>query len=83
MATNHAFTIEQRICIALKFYATGSFQHEIGDGEGASQSSLSRIVARVSRVLASHADDIIKFSVDQTILDRVASGFYGFSGSKC
>ena len=40
MATNHAFTTEQRICIALKFYATGSFQHEIGDGEGASQSRI-------------------------------------------
>ena len=82
-ATNHAFTTEQRICIALKFYATGTFQHEVGDGEGASQSSLSRIISRVSSVFASHADDLIKFSVDETILDRVSTGFYGFSGSKC
>ena len=82
VATNHIFITEQRICIALKFYATGTFQHEIGDGEGAPQSSLSRIIARVSRVFTSHADDLIKFLVDESILDKVSTGFYGFSGSK-
>ena len=28
---NHDFTTEQRLCIALKSYPTGTFQREIGD----------------------------------------------------
>ena len=33
---NHAFTTEQRLCIALRYYATGTFQRQIEDSEGAS-----------------------------------------------
>ena len=31
--TNHAFTPTQKLCIALRFYATGTHQSEVGDGE--------------------------------------------------
>ena len=69
------------LCIALKFYANGCFQQEVGDSKVASQSSVSRIVKNVSAVLANHADGLIKFSVNDRMLERVALGFYGFSGS--
>ena len=39
--TNHAFTEMQKLCIALGFYATGSHQIAVRDGEGASQASVS------------------------------------------
>ena len=42
--TNHAFSAEQKVCIALRYFATGTFQRQVGDSEGASQSSLHRIV---------------------------------------
>ena len=79
---NNAFTGMQKMCIALRFYATGTHQIEVGDGEGASQYSVCCIVKQVSTVLANHANDLIKFSFDDEILDKVSTGFYGFKASK-
>ena len=81
-STNHAFTAMQKLCIALRFYATGTHQIGVGDGEGASQASVSRIVNQVSEALADQADQLIVFSLDPDVMKTVATGFYGFSGSK-
>ena len=72
---------EQWLNIALRFYATGSFQGSVGDSEGASQPSCLRIVTLVSSVLSSHCDDLVRFCVDQDICQQVSTGFYG-SASK-
>ena len=80
--TNHAFTVMQKLCIALRFYATGTHQMEVGDGEGASQASCSRIIKEVSAALADQAEQLGVFSLDPEILATVATGFYGFNGSK-
>ena len=79
---NHAFSTEQRLCIALRYYATGTFQRQVGDSEGVSQASLHQIVKNVSRVLASHCKDIISFSTDPAVFKVVSDGFYGFKGSE-
>ena len=79
--TNHAFTAMQKMCITLRFYATGTHQIEVGDGEGASQASVSRIVKQVTRVLSDHMNDLVEFTVDPDVLDTISKGFYGFSGS--
>ena len=81
-ATNHAFTPMQKICIALKFLSTGVYQMEVGDSKGTSQASVSHIVKQVADLLAEQADQLVVFSLDPEVLDRVARGFYGFSGSK-
>ena len=81
VATNNAFTAMQKLCITLRFLATGTHQMEVGDGEGASQASVSRIIKQVTDALAGHADDLIRFHVDQEVMEIVAKGFYGFSGS--
>ena len=80
--TNNAFTALQKMCIALRFYATGTHQTEVGDGEGASQSSVCRIVKQVSWALAEHANDLIAFSLDDDVLETVSTGFYGFKASE-
>ena len=80
--TNKAFTPMQKLCITLRFLATGTHQMEVGDGEGASQASVSRIVRQVCAALPDKADDLVVFSLDPDILATVAKGFYGFSGSK-
>ena len=41
---NKAFSVEQRLCIALRYYTTGTFQRQVGDSEGASQSSMHQII---------------------------------------
>lgn len=80
--TNNAFTLQQKVCIALRFYATGTYQMEVGDGEGASQSTLCRIINQVTESFNMHADDLILFSTDPAVLNTISTGFYGFSGSK-
>ena len=82
VATNNAFTPMQKLCITLRFLATGTHQMEVGDGEGASQASVSRIVRQVCSVLSEETDQLVTFSLDPDILKAVAKGFYGFSGSK-
>ena len=79
---NNAFTTEQRLCIALRYFATGTFQREIGDAEGASQSSIQRIIKKVSKVLASHVNDVVQFSMDPNVYKAVSDGFYAFKGSE-
>ena len=80
--TNNAFTAYQKMCIALRFYGTGSNQAEVGDGEGASQSSVCRIVDEVTEALCRHTNDLVVMSQDNEILNQVSTGFYGFKGSK-
>ena len=80
--TNNAFTPMQKVCITLRFLATGTHQMEVGDGEGVSQASVSRIVREVCAILAEQADQLVVFSLDPDVLETVAKGFYGFSGSK-
>ena len=78
--TNNALNAKQRLCCALRFYSTGTFQSEVG--EGISQSTMHRIISRVSDALARKANSLIKFSIDENILQRVSDGFFGFSGSR-
>ena len=80
--TNNAFTAEQRMCLTLRFLATGSFQKVIGDSEGASQSTIHNHVIRVVRAMSRHADQFVHFSLDEEVLQNIESGFYGFSGSE-
>lgn len=80
--TNNAFTTEQRVCLALRFYASGTFQQQVGDGEGASQSTMCRVVEKVSTALASHADTLINFPVDEEMFPEISQRFYGFKGRK-
>ena len=79
---NNAVTTEQRLCCALRFFATGTFQTEVGDREGISQSSMHRFIKIVTNALCKYADDLIKFSCDPKVLDTVSNGFYGFQGSE-
>ena len=81
--TNNVYTTEQQLCVALRFYVTGNFQEPLGDGEGGSQANMSRIVSRVSQVLAAHASDVIDFTVDGNILKQISSGFYAYSSKFC
>ena len=69
LVQNHQQT-EQRLCCALRFFATGTYQAEVGDSEGVSQSTMHRIIARVFSVLSQKANDIITFSVDPSIMKR-------------
>ena len=80
--TNHAFSAEQKICLALRFFATGSFQKVIGDSEGACQATIHNHVLSVAKAMSKKCSDYTIFSLNEDILEQTSSGFYGFSGSK-
>ena len=80
--TNNAFTAEQGMCITLRFLATGSFQKILGDSEGACQASVHNHVLHVVKAMSRHADQFVRFSLDEEVLANTENGFYGFSGSE-
>ncbi|XP_055940991.1 uncharacterized protein LOC129971345 [Argiope bruennichi] len=49
---NSAVTTEEKLCIALRFFASGSHQQIIGDFDQTSQSSCCRAINEVSRCIA-------------------------------
>ena len=80
--TNNAFSAEQRMCMTLRFLATGSFQKLLSDSEGACQATVHNHIMTVVKAMSRHTDQFIRFSLDEDVLENVEEGFYGFSGSK-
>nr|XP_037279089.1 LOW QUALITY PROTEIN: putative nuclease HARBI1 [Rhipicephalus microplus] len=60
-ARSHALPVDVQVLLALRFYASGSFQFIVGDTVAVSQSSASRIVAQVTDALCSLAAEYIRF----------------------
>ena len=80
--TNNAFSAEQRLCLTLRFLATGSFQKILGDSEGACQATIHNHIMTVIRAMCNHADHFIVLSLDEEVLQNIETGFYGFTGSE-
>lgn len=78
---SHALPVSTQVLVALKFYASGSFQSIVADAAGINQSSVSRIINLVTEILSEKAKtEIIMpsggFEVNQTIQDFARiSGF--------
>ena len=70
----------QKILVALRFYASGSFQSLVADTIVISQSSVSNIVNQVSNILHAKADSEIKMPTTVTEQSIVASGFSRAAG---
>lgn len=62
------------LLITLRFFATGAFQQVSGDLFGISQSTISRVVKRVSHALASRYREVIQFPQGNN-LRQVKRGF--------
>ena len=65
--------------IALRFYATGSFQVVVGDLMNISQSSVCRVIKNVSRCIASAKNGYNIFPTDQNDIAGVNRKFYEIS----
>lgn len=61
MKTILTFNVSFQVFIALRYYASGCFQREIGDIHGVHQTSVSRIIQNVSTAIASLSSEFIKF----------------------
>ncbi|CAL8103598.1 unnamed protein product [Orchesella dallaii] len=68
-----------QLLVALRYYATGSFQIVVGDLYGVHQSSVSRILKRISCAIGKHARRFIQFTSFAEVLD-VRRKFYEIGG---
>ncbi|KAG0440228.1 hypothetical protein HPB47_016365 [Ixodes persulcatus] len=60
-ARSHSLPVDAQVLLALRFYASGSFQSVVGDVANMSQTSASRIINTVSGALCELAKSRIKF----------------------
>lgn len=73
---NHSISSKLQLVVALRYFATGTFQAVMGDSVGIHKSTVSRIVRRVSRRIAGLKETLIQMPrTEQEILD-VKKGFY-------
>ena len=73
---NEAVSAENQFLTALRFYATGAFQELVGDSQGIHKSTVSRIISRVSSVLAKKLPKYVQFPVDDEELKSTMDAFY-------
>jgi len=75
-----ALSVSTQVLVALRYFATGSFQRVDGDLHGISQSSVSRSVNAVAKALSRHAPKYIKFPTDETSQQHIKAEFYDLAG---
>jgi hypothetical protein len=73
---SHAFPVSLQVMVALRFYATGSFQQVNADVHNISKGSVSNIAKDVTQCLNSICRQCIKMPTDRTELRNVMHGFH-------
>lgn len=72
-------SVEYKVAIALRYYATGHFQFSISDMYNVNQSTVFKCINQVSDALVSHLDEIIKWpSVSH--LTSIKHGYFQLAG---
>ena len=68
-----------QVLIALRYYATSSFQAVVGDLHGIHVATACRVIHRVSRLIASRRAEFIRFPSDEN-LHKAKQEFYAIAG---
>ena len=69
-------TLENKVLIALKFYATGGSCRQIAETMGVEKTTVSNVIQAFTSELNSKASDFIKFPQEQEELSEVKRKFY-------
>ncbi|XP_018578346.1 putative nuclease HARBI1 [Anoplophora glabripennis] len=77
---SRSLTPMNQLLLALRFYATGNFLRAVGDFSGVSIVTASRIVRKVSIVIASLRPDNIKMPRTQQEIESTKRGFFAMHG---
>ncbi|XP_028412204.1 putative nuclease HARBI1 [Dendronephthya gigantea] len=85
-SANRTFPISatNQVLITLRFLATGSFLQVVGDTiAGVDKATVSRVVRRVTLLIAAKLDNYVKFPQTQQEKDIIKQGFYDLGGFPC
>lgn len=74
---NHSIPAVLQVCVALRFYATGSFLNTVGDAVGLHKSTVSRIVYKVSSELSKMLPE---FPNNTAALNKMKADFHSIAG---
>jgi len=73
---SHAFPVSLQVMVALRFFATGSFQLVNADVHNITRASVSHITRDVTACLNRVCNQFIKMPTDQAELHTIMQGFY-------
>uniref|UniRef100_A0A668A926 Putative nuclease HARBI1 n=1 Tax=Myripristis murdjan TaxID=586833 RepID=A0A668A926_9TELE len=75
-----ALTVGQTVCVALRFFATGTYMHLVGDAENVSKNTVCRAVHKVVLALTERLNMFVVFPSHVSTL-TVKEAFYQLAGS--
>ncbi|XP_052772686.1 putative nuclease HARBI1 [Mya arenaria] len=75
-----SLSVEEQVCIALRYYALGSFMQVVGDTHGRHKSTVCRVVDKVTKEIVKRHKQYIKWPVDEATKRRVKSEFSNIAG---
>lgn len=76
----HALSSEQVLCVALRFFANGSFLYNIGDAENIGKATVCRAVRSVTLALKEHLGDFVAFPGHKPVWN-IKQEFYRIAGN--
>ncbi|XP_052806484.1 putative nuclease HARBI1 [Mya arenaria] len=75
-----SLSVEEQVCIALRYYASVSFMQVVGDTHGRHKSTVCRVVDKVTKEIVKRQKQYIKWPVDEATKRRVKSEFSNKAG---
>ncbi len=77
---SYALTPEQQLTLALRFYATGTFQICVGDTLFACKATVCKAVSDVTTLLCQKLNEFVYFPDDPEEIQQIKEGFYDLAG---
>ena len=69
-----------QLAIALRYYATGEFQIDVGEGLHVSQTTVNRCITAVSKALDKRFDDYVRWPTDAATRNQIKGSFFEKAG---
>ncbi|XP_067273706.1 putative nuclease HARBI1 isoform X2 [Pseudorasbora parva] len=76
---SHALTVPQMVCIALRFFASGTYLYAIGDAENLGKNTVCRTIRKVVLALQGYINGFIVFPGHLSTMS-IKEGFYKIAG---
>ncbi|XP_052347566.1 putative nuclease HARBI1 [Oncorhynchus keta] len=76
---SHALSVEQMVCVALRFFASGAFLYSVGDAEQLNKATICRTIRSVCLAIKALADVFISFPGHRRLCD-IKEEFYRIAG---
>ena len=77
---SRALTVAQTVCVSLRFFATGTYMHSVGDAENLSKNTVCRVIHKVVLALTKLLNMFVVFPGHLPTL-QIKEAFYKIAGN--